>query len=415
MNGCSRLRRYALSGVVMLAAGAALRSEPVAPPDSDQSPSLHEAVQAAYERSPTRQVLAARVQEVASLARRADSWIADSPALALRYQSDAVGSDDGLREYEAGVDLPMWRWGERDANRAIARFEGDALGHSELALRLAVAGAVRDGIWELALRQNNYELARREWQAALRLEQDISKRVELGELAKTDGMLARTETLRRQSTALLAEAELAHARDQYRALTGLERLPSDPSEVVSARDAIDPEHPALAEAAAEVRAAQARIRAVRAGAGGKPQLLLGGKRERGLAEDDYIDSLGVSFTLPIGTNAHTGVQRAEAARALAEAQARYDDLQRKLRIRLHEAQHSLAAAGAALTLAGEQNGLAQENLRLARIAFSLGEIDLVELLSVQSLAFTAERNRRELTIMREHAVARYNQAVGVLP
>ena len=35
----------------------------------------------------------------------------------LRYQSDQFGSDAGLEEYEAGIELPMWRWGGRDAVR----------------------------------------------------------------------------------------------------------------------------------------------------------------------------------------------------------------------------------------------------------------------------------------------------------
>ena len=73
------------------------------------------------------------------------------------------------------------------------------------------------------------------------------------------------------------------------------------------------------------------------------------------------------------------------------------------------------ATEAALQIAEEQNRLAQENLRLARVAFSVGETDLVGLLRVQTLAFAAQRSAQELRILRQRGIARYNQAVGVLP
>jgi cobalt-zinc-cadmium efflux system outer membrane protein len=82
---------------------------------------------------------------------------------------------------------------------------------------------------------------------------------------------------------------------------------------------------------------------------------------------------------------------------------------------LEEAQQALESAQAQLGVAQEQNALAQENLRLAQIAFDRGETDLVGLLRVQGLAFAAERQEKELSIMRQQAVARYNQALGVLP
>ncbi len=369
---------------------------------------------AALARSPQQQVLRARAEQVNALGRRGDSLLADAPAVNLRYQTDQIGSDGGLREYEAGVELPLWRPGQRHANQVLARSAGKALEQSRAVLMLDVAGRVRDSVWQVALRQNNLALTRAEWQTAQALERDVNKRVQRGEMARADSLLAREESLRKQVVYLQTEAALRHAQDQYRSLTGLTRLPRSRAEVLSTRDSVA-RHPLLAEAEANVSQTRAWLEAVRQASGGSPQLLLGGRRERGVVTDNYVDSVGISLRLPLGTAAHTGAGISEAARVYAEALASRDSVQRRLQVQLHEAEHSLHATRSALQIAAEQNRLAKENLRLAHIAFSAGETDLVGLLRVQALAFAAQRNEQELKIMLQRAVSRYNQAVGVLP
>jgi len=54
-------------------------------------------------------------------------------------------------------------------------------------------------------------------------------------------------------------------------------------------------------------------------------------------------------------------------------------------------------------------------MRLAQKAFDLGETDLVHLMRVQALAYEAERALASRKIQLQWDIARYNQAVGVLP
>jgi outer membrane protein, heavy metal efflux system len=82
---------------------------------------------------------------------------------------------------------------------------------------------------------------------------------------------------------------------------------------------------------------------------------------------------------------------------------------------LEQAANRLETTRAALELAVQQSELAQENLRLGRKAFELGETDLVGLLRVQGLAFVAQRNREQRSLELNLNVARYNQAAGELP
>jgi len=121
----------------------------------------------------------------------------------------------------------------------------------------------------------------------------------------------------------------------------------------------------------------------------------------------------VRIPLNIGPAAKPDV--AAAGTALAEEEAARVRLERQLATELRTTAHELDTIGRRLTQAKEQNRIASENLRLARRAFELGEIDLTDLQRVQGLAFAAERAEQQLKILRQRAVAQYNQAAGVLP
>ena len=414
---CMLLGAVVLTGTALAADPAEQKSMPEADTHrgGQPPPTLQEVLAAALHRSPYQQVLEAQRTQAQALTAHGDRLLGDVPALALLYRTDQVGSDDGLREYDAAVELPLWRWGQRHAAQAVATHATQLLAGSEEAWRLTVAGEVRESIWEVALRQNNLVLARQEWQATEATERDVAKRVGLGELAQTDLMLARTDTLTRKGAYLRAEAEVLHAQQRYATLTGLERLPRKRGEQVSERATIVAEHPLLAQAQARVAEARARLDAIRQKATGNPQLLLGGKHERAAIGEDYNDSLQLGLRLPFGTHAYSGADIAAVQRDYAEAAAERDQLVRELGLALHEAEHNLETTQAALDIAVEQNQIAQEHLRLAKIAFSVGEFDLVGFLRVQNIAFAAQRSEQELRIMRQLAVARYNQAVGILP
>lgn len=49
------------------------------------------------------------------MAAQAQSLLAGSPALTLRYQNDELGDRDGLQAWETSVELPLWLIGPRDA------------------------------------------------------------------------------------------------------------------------------------------------------------------------------------------------------------------------------------------------------------------------------------------------------------
>jgi len=381
------------------------------------SPSLtlHDTVEKAYARSPTLQVLSARLAEADALRRQSESFWASDPSISGRYTTDQVWSDEGYREWETGIDLPLWWPGQKAARRKVAEQAGLAATASSQALRLTIAGLVREALWDVAITENRMVIVMREWETARRLEQDVDKRVRLGDLARTDLILTQQETLAREAAHVRAAAEHQFTLRRYRILTGLDEVPRDFKEAPSSSTADQAQHPLLAQAQAEVERGVAERDRSRGEKRGNPTLTLGTRHERGDRQEDYINSLGVALNVPFGLSSQAAPRVAAAELALAEAQSQRDQAKRQLEIALQEAERDLTATRDELSVAEQQNKLAQENLTLTRKAFALGEIDLVTMLRVQTQAFTAERTLEQKRFELGLHVARINQALGVIP
>lgn len=370
---------------------------------------------AALARDPRSGLPTAYRHEAAALSDRAGSLLSGAPALALRHQTDQPGSNRGLREWEANLELPLWRWGQRSASRDLAAAAGDFADAHARALALDVAGRVRSALWELALAEEHSTLAQQAWHTAQALEQDVQRRVEAGDLAQADLLLVRDETLTKQDEYLLAVSEVRQAEKRYLTLSGLMQRPASFGETQSERSRIEDDHPLLLEAQRRVEQAQAELRQTRHAGTDSPQLIVGTRRDQEPVTGTAHDSIGVGLRLPFGGSRHVAPAIAAANNQMAEAQSAQLALRRELELALHESERALETLRTELALAKEQHTLAQENLRMARIAFDSGEIDLVQRLRVQTRAYSAERALGLRRLQLQYAVARYNQTVGETP
>ncbi len=379
------------------------------------APTLSEVVARAYERYPEQPLAASRRDYAMALSRQARSPIAGNPALSARYQTDQAGSDVGLREWEAGIELPLWRPGQRKARQQLGERTGSVAEAAANAVRLEVAGKVREAVWMVFMARNNLAQAEHEWQTAQALEQDVRKRVSLGELAKTDLLLAQDETFNKRDVYLNAEAEVAHAVQRYEALTGLRSLPRRKAESKSVLKAVPADHPLLVYRRAELERTRAQVAVARREGAEPPQVLFGARQEKAGLGADPVNSVGVSVRWPLSSKVQSAPRIRSSQLEVTQAQAQLLTAQRRLQIDFHEAQHELEVLDQRLLTAQEKAKVARENLRLAQLSFSLGESDLVSRLRIQTLAFAAERAERELQLRRQTAIARYNQVVGELP
>jgi outer membrane protein TolC len=350
-----------------------------------------------------------------ALEMRADQPLAGDPAFNLKYQTDAIGSDNGYREWEGGVELPLWWPGQP----AVQRQEGartlafaDAM---ERARQLEVAGEVRERLWGLALARSAQAEAQLALDSAQELERDIARRVEAGELPRSDLLLAQKEVLARDDALRQAMTVARQAEQAYRLYTGLDAATFPEPEVAVDASSVPETHPAMHLAAANANRARAHRDRVASERRAGPNLWLGGKSTRDVSGADYDSAIGVEVTVPFGTRAHAAPALAEAEAALTEALAEQQRVRRDLDEALAAAALEHGRAEAAVERAARRQSLADESLRLSRRAFELGESDLVRLLQARTDALAANHDLEARRLEVGRAVARLNQILGVIP
>jgi outer membrane protein TolC len=119
--------------------------------------------------------------------------------------------------------------------------------------------------------------------------------------------------------------------------------------------------------------------------------------------------------IPFGHSTYDAPEIAAANLEYQQALAQREHLQRFLEKSLHEAEHALEVTQAELKIAKELKNIAEQHLKMMEISFEAGEINLLDLLKVQSRSLEAIRNAKEQEVKLQRNIALYNQAVGVMP
>ncbi len=381
----------------------------------DPALSLSRVLDRTLEQSPARPTFTARARQSQAWVRYGGGWLASAPALTLRYQSDRLTGDRGLTEYEAGLELPLWRPGGRASTRAFGQALGSEAGADLDALRWQLAGRLRQALWDVAAAHSALASAQRLRQVADGVLRAVSRRRDLGDASLSDELLARSNALETAAGETQARAALQDAHRVYTSLTRLSRRPPLVAEQQSPLTEIAARHPLLVAADARLARAQANLSRVEKAGRASPSLLLGPRRERAAGDVVYYDSIGLTVRLPLATGSFAATRTAEAHSALIQAQADRDQVMRSLHLRLHEAGHALATARARLATLREAAALAQKQIHMAQVAYDAGEIDLMDLLRIQRMNLDAQRDAALLAVERNRRIALYNQAAGVLP
>lgn len=404
----SRLKKSMMWQAMVLS--MCLASTPLA-----AAPSLGEIVSAASARNPGGELSAGQHELAAALQRKADQPFADAPSVNLKYQTDRIGSDIGYREWEGGVELPLWLPGQADSYAREAdrqRGVADAMSAARL---LEISGEVRERLSLAMLARSDAEQARNAEVTARALFNNVKRRVDAGELPNSDRLLAEKELVLRESERKAAENRALAAVMLFARYTGLD-LPEQPiAEAAATAREIDLQHPWLQLLQREVDRARKHRDRVGADRSGGPTLWLGAKSARALAGEDYESAVGVEVSMPFGTKGHTAPALAEAELALTEAQVALSQTRLQLEDALTQAQLDLDRATTALAQTERRRDLSEASLKLSQRAFELGETDLVRLLQAQADALSARHEFNNRQLQHGQAVAQLNQALGVIP
>lgn len=394
-------------------AGPPLMVEHHDPIEIDPSLNLNQVVQLTLEKFPGGSWLNALEEEAHAIGERSRSLFAGAPSAYFHYQEASSGT---LHYADARVSVPVWKPGQGAAEAAVAEKAGLDASNRSAAVKLRVTGLVRTTLWDLALQRVRYEQAESEFDIYQALYKKIEKRVELGDLPRSDLLLAQTELLQKQSLLTLAEAELMHARKRYASVTQITKVPANFREDLAVAAEISQNHPALAAVNSQIERKQAELASVKAVGAGQPDVGIGINSDESFdPRSNKTQSFNISLNLPFGGSTHLAPKLAAINVELNQLMAERDQLFRDLQQAFHEASHNLEVNEVELKIADELKDVSEQHMKMTELSFSVGEINLIDLLKIQARNQQAILNAKERAVILERDKAAFNQAAGVMP
>jgi len=376
--------------------------------------SLSDVIDSAFQHTPQIIELQPYADLSSALQEKSQAWFAKAPRIALNYQTDSLHKNNGYREYETGIELPLWRLSQRKAFRSLATKSAAYAKLFPSLVRLEVAGRVRQLVWEVTESISRVKLAKKELEAAQHLEKRILRWVELGDRPATDALLSTQEVLDKQAAWHASEATLEESAQHYNHLTGLNKIPVDLNESLSPRT-IDGQHPSLEAASLLVKQAKAKLLLERKSASGQPSINLNLRQEQSEEGATDFNSFGIGFSLPIGTHKHSTTKIREAAKEVASTQTAVLQLRHRLEADQDTARIELKRINKSIDIARQRLNITRKSSRLVKLAYESGESSLIDLLRSQSAEFAAEREDNRLQIARGRAISTINQSLGIMP
>jgi outer membrane protein TolC len=354
----------------------------------------------------------------------ANSITPGSPYLGGLQRSRVAGNLRDYNETEIEAAMPLWLPGQRDAFAATVTTGLVEVEQQLAKRRLEVAGMLRETWWNAQRAARNVAVARSRVATARDLGRDMKRRVELGDAAQGDALLAQNETLAAETELAQMEGEEKTARVDYMVLTG--GLPPEGA-LEPVRPAADIEdHPALRAPRAALVRAEAQLRLIDATPIESPDVGLFGRYEHNNQwstdgtqplSNQRTDSttVGVRVRVPLPTPGRNAPRIAEAQAEMKRATAEYERAKRVVLGEIAAARANLAAAQRAAALAKERLSVANDQFELSRKSFSLGEISALDLYRVRQIELEAQRMHATAMVNAGAAVSRLNQALGYAP
>lgn len=342
--------------------------------------------------------------------RVANEFAPRAPTVSAGIRSDKLFRDEGAREFEGAIDVPLWLPGESRAQAGVATAELRRLNARLTLQRLTVAGEVREAYFKVAAASPAIGIARRRIDEAEEVEADLVNRVAAGEAQQSDLFLAQSETV--EARAQLQEAEILQREAilSFEALTGV-RPPQGFTEPLKEQRSIrqNPRLTALGQAV-EVTRASVRLAEVQVIENPTAGAFL--RNERDMRGEPSSTSAGLRLSVPLPSEARTNAKIAAARAELAAAQAEYQAVERQIRSEIEIARVQLASARAQADLAEQRFQFLSGQIELVRRAFRAGEISVPEFLRQRNALLAAELGRMRTIVAVRQAVSRFNQANG---
>ena len=386
---------------------------------------LANALEQAWRLHPQAASLDARDTE-ANAAREVAARLTPEPgSVRIGSLNDRLSRNLGRQEWEVELTTPLWLPGQKAARVAEAASRIDEAVAKRAAMRLELAGELREAWWALAIARNAKTLVLQRQDTARALATNVRRLFDAGEVSRIDANLAQNEVHIAEAELIETDVSLLQAEQVLRTLTGVP-APTDLTAekavegstmqpLVGGVTIVTESHPLLVVAAATSRSARAKVKVAVESRRAAPELALRVVRERSDFAEPYANNVGITLKIPFSSAAQV---RRETSSALAEANqadAEFVRAQTRVQLDVVRAKRTLQATERQLAMAAERQALSAENLLLTERAFSLGESDLATLLRIRAAAYDAEAFFSRQRVARAAAQSRLNQSLGVLP
>jgi outer membrane protein TolC len=383
-----------------------------------RSPSLtyEEVLENALAAAPERLASSAREGQAAAYKSMGNDLFAGNPILQTAYLDDSAADNIGLSELEAGVSISLWRPGQKQQAQDLGRHYDSLFSAWQSYLQWQVAGRMRDAILSLQHAEAMLTFERQSLANSEALEQLSRGLFESGEVPELDLLSTRALVLDQRNLVYDAEAELVDAERTYQVLTGLNRIPQAPFvESTHEEGEIASTHPWLTYLKVNADVARSAINQVQMRNGNSPIIGFGYRRERGNRLDNYIDTLGVSLSIPLGKSSIVKTAVSDARREEADLQVVLQQARISLNQMLHEAEHEAYVIGQKLTEIDVKVELNQRRWEKSRLAYELGETNFYQVLMALEDLHKTEKERRSLELEMQLRNAEINQSLGIMP
>jgi cobalt-zinc-cadmium efflux system outer membrane protein len=343
------------------------------------------------------------------------AWLGDVPSIGGTWRDYDWNNDSDFYEAELYLAMPLWHLGERKANRDVAEKDASLVPLQSQARALATAAQVREAYWQLLDSRTRIELLQQLLESAERYAQQMTMRMQAGDVARTDLLQSRQRVFDLRSRLLDAQTQLVDSSRYWRLITGLEVVPARAAEQLTPLDAITEQHPLLQLAAGEVDLLRTELAATRNSGSLRPAVMLNVKRENFDEQVPPVDSIGVGINIPLGRGKANGVAVARSEQALLEGEVAMQNLRRQLEEDLHEVRHQAHVNEANIADSKQLVDIAEQVYQMQQLANEQGEITVIEVLRAAQDLAEARQRFTLLTLTRDALVARHNQVLGVLP
>ncbi len=392
-------------------------------PTAASAQGLKELFEVAWARQPEAQALLARRDAAQAQRQGAQAWTPEPPAFEVSHKTDRLTRNDGLRELEVGIAVPLWLPGERAGTAALADAQAVVVESRTAAARLRLAATVREAWWAWQRTAAEAEIALGQLESARRVASDVARRAKAGELARADqhqadGAVAAAEAVVAHAKATAAAARLliqAQAGSVAEVALAASVLPEPEPEPAASSANDGGLHPALAElqdrSALADRAATLAVTQARS----NPELTLTTTRDRSIASEKYGQTVTLALRLPFGGGPRHDGRVATARAEAVEAQASVALERVRLLSEREAAQARLEAARMQTAFAERRATLARETRGFFEKSFRLGESDLPSRLRIENEATEADRQAARSRIDVAAAISAWRQALGLLP